>query len=323
MKTHLWKITLCALGICSGGLLAGAAPLQRTDVIAAPAWLLHLDCDGLRPTTLGQYILAETDKPDAKAKLAAFQSIFGFDLRTQLHGLTLYGHTAAPEDAVLVVYADFDADRLLVLAKAAKDYQIQPHHQHFISSWIDDKKPAKQDEKPRVYAAIQGPRVIFGQREASVASALDVLDGTAPSLAAGKLFPGLGTPGHAGFIAAAAGKLSLPEGDPNAAIMKLAQSVQLVVGEQQQQCQGTLTLVADSQDVAGHVLAITQGILALTKLQGGNPQAARLASAVTITQDGSNVIGTLTLPSSEVVEIWKADAARKAAAAEAVKSSNP
>src|SRR4051812_18470514 len=107
MKLNFWKFTLCAGCVCASGLLASAGPLQRADVAADPAWLVHLDCDSLRPTTIGRYVLSEMDKPEAKAKLAAFQSIFSFDLRTQLHGVTLYGATAAPEDGVLVLYADF------------------------------------------------------------------------------------------------------------------------------------------------------------------------------------------------------------------------
>ena len=96
MNTKLNQIIL--LGAC---LLASSGPtraatLQRGDVSADPAWLLHLDCDGLRPTAIGQYLLAEMDKPEAKAKLDAFESIFKFDLRTQLHGITLYGSSPVP-----------------------------------------------------------------------------------------------------------------------------------------------------------------------------------------------------------------------------------
>jgi len=94
--------------VCAAGWVASAAPLQQTDVAASPAWLLHLDADALRPTAVGQYILDEMDKPAARARLAIFQLIFSFDLRTQLHGLTLYGSSPAPEDGVLIVYADFD-----------------------------------------------------------------------------------------------------------------------------------------------------------------------------------------------------------------------
>jgi hypothetical protein len=315
MKPIIMKLAGWVAGLCVSSLLAQGAPLQRPDVIASPAWLLHLDCDRLRTTAVGQYILTEMDQPEAKAKLAALQTIFDFDLRTQLHGLTLYGTSVAPEDGVLMVYADFNADRLLLLARAAKDYQSTPHNQHVIHSWLDEKKPAKNGVKPRVFAAIQGNRVIFSQREAGVATALDVLDGTTPNLAAGQLFPNLGRPGTTEVIEAGAGKLNLPDSDPNATIMKLAQNIQLQVGEQQQQCLGTITLLTDNEQVATHVLQIAQGILFLTKMQTDNPERTQLANALSLSQDGASVVGHLALSSADLVKIMQADAAPKAAAA--------
>lgn len=314
MNSNLLKLTFGTY-VCALGWLAGATPLQRADVTANPTWLLHLDCDALRPTTIGQYILSEMDKPEAKAKLAVFQSIFSFDLRTQLHGATLYGTSPAAEDGVLIVYADFDPARLVTLAQAAKDYQSSPHGQNVIHNWIDEKKKAKDGVKPRIYAAIQGNRVIFGQREASVGQALDVLSGSAPSLAAGKVFPELGLPGNGHVVEAAAQKMKLPDSDPNAAILKMSQSVQLVMGESGQQFTGAVTLVADSDEVAGHVLSIAQGLLALSKLQTDKPESVAVANAITITQDGGRVVGSLVLPAGQAVQMMKADATRKAAQA--------
>ncbi len=315
MNSNFWKLTLGIGGVCACGLLAVAAPLPRADIAANPAWLLHLDCDALRPTTIGQHVLAETEKPEAKAKLAALQTIINFDIRTQLHAVTLYGSSPAPEDGVLMIYADFDPARLVTLAQAAKDYQTSPHGQTVIHNWIDEKKKAKDGVQPRVYAAIQGNRVIFGQREDSVARALDVFAAGASNLASSKAFPELGLPGNAHFVEAAARKMKLPDSDPNAAILKMSQSVQLVLGESQQQFNGALTLVADSEEVAGHVHSIVQGLLSLAKLQNDKPESVKIANAISLKQEGDRVVGNLVLPAGEVVEMMKADAARKAAKA--------
>ena len=315
MNSNFLKSLLCIGSACACGLLAVAAPLQRADVTANPAWLLQLDCDALRPTTIGKYILSEMEKPEAKVKLAAFQTIFNFDLRTQLHGVTVYGSGPAAEDGVLMIYADFDPARLVTLAQAAKDYQSSRHGDNVIHNWIDEKKKAKDGIQPRVFAAIQGNRVIFGQREESVARALDVFAVGAPNLASSKVFPELGLPGNGHFVEAAARKMKLPEGDPNAAILKMSQSVQLMLGESQQQFNGALTLVADNEEVAGHVQSIVQGLLALAKLQNDKPESVKVANAITLTKEGDRVVGNLVLPASVVVEIMKADAARKAAKA--------
>ncbi|MDB6110598.1 MAG: hypothetical protein JWR69_2348 [Pedosphaera sp.] len=312
MKPTLWKLTLCAACVCASSLTAGANTLQRSDVMDDPAWLVHLDFDGFRPTTLGQYVLAEMDKPEAKDKLAAFQTIFSFDLRKQLHGATLYGSGLAPEEAVLIVYADFEADRLVTLAKAAKDYHSKEHNQHVIHNWRDDHKKDKNGDKMRVYATIHGERVIFSQSESRVALALDVLDRTAPSLAAGSAFAGLGVPGNSHFLEAAARKMDFPDSTPNAAMLKLAKSLEFVLGEKDKKFHAAITLVADTEESAGHIVSIAQGLLALAKLQTEKPEATKFADAVVIKQDGARAHGSLTLPAGDILGMIKADAARKA-----------
>ena len=64
MNTNSIKLALCASGLIAAALTAPSAPLQRADVAAEPIWVLHVDCDGLRPTAIGQFLLAEMEKPD-------------------------------------------------------------------------------------------------------------------------------------------------------------------------------------------------------------------------------------------------------------------
>ena len=66
---------------------------------------------------------------------------------------------------------------------------------------------------------------------------------------------------------------------------------------------------------AFYVLSIAQGLVALMKIQTNKPESVKLANALTIVQDGASVSGKITLPAGDVVEIIKADAARKAARA--------
>ena len=313
MIMNFMKPAFCTCGLIAATVTALAAPLQRADVAADPTWVLHVDCDSLRPTAIGQFLLAEMEKPEAQAKFAAFQTIFNFDPRKQLHGLTLYSTGKAPEDGVLLVYADFDPDRLVTLAKAAKDYASTTYKAHIIHNWIDDKKKARNGVKPRVYAAIQGGRVvIFAQQEARVAQALDVLDRAVPNLAGGTVFPQLGAGGATSFIQAAARKMDIPDSAPNAAMLKLAKSARLEMGEAQGQLKATLNLQADDEQVAQQMVSVGQGLLALMKLQKDNPGSVKLAEALSLKQDGAGVLAALAVPVADAIELMKADAARKA-----------
>ena len=313
MNASLLRTTIYMGVLAAAGLAALAGPFQRADVPSQPAWVLHVDCDGLRPSAIGQYLLAEMEKPEAQAKFAAIQTMFNFDLRKQLHGLTLYCTGKTPEEGVLLVYADFDADRLVTMAKAAVGYQSTTYKQHVIHNWIDEKKKAGEGVKPRVYAAMHGGRVVvFAQQEARVARALDVLDRAAPSLASSGVFPDLGAARGGVYIQAAARKLDLPDSDPTAAFFRLAKMARLQVGEAQGQLRATLNLEANDAEVAGQMALVGKGLLALLKLQGNNPGSARLAEALSLKQDGAGVVLALAVPTGEVIELIKADAARKA-----------
>lgn len=311
MKTPLLRIALSAGCIVAAALTTNAGPLRRPDIGADALWVAHLDVDGMRPTAVGQFIESEMVKPEAQAKLAAFQALFSFDLRTQLHAVSLYGISKAPEDGLLILYADFEPERLVTLARAAKDAQNSSHGQHTIYSWLDEKKH-KHGTAQRIYAAIAGSRVIFGQSADRVAQALDVVDGASPSLATTTAFAPLGTPGDTSFLEAAARRLDLPGSDPHAAILKLSQSVRLQVAEAEKQLAATLTLQANDEEVAGHIYSIAQGLVALMKLQKEKPESVRFAEALSLKQDGSQVVVSMVLPDNDAVAMLKADAARKA-----------
>jgi hypothetical protein len=304
---------LLGLGtLLAAGINTNAGPLQRADVAAEPAWVLHLDFDGMRSTTVGQYIMGELEKPEAQDKFASFQAIFNFDPRKQLHGVTLYSTSQAAEDGVLVVYADFDADRLVTLAKSAHGYESTTHNQYAIHNWIDDKKKPKNGVQPRVYAAITGQRVIFGQRSSAVAAALDVIDRVSTSLAGSKTFPRLGAPSANAYVQGAARKLDLAQTDPNAAMLRMSKAARLELGESQQQVNATLSLDADSDEVAKSMLSIGQGLVGLIKLQKEKPDAVKMAEAMQFTQEGAVLVVGFNMPAADLIAMMKAEAARKA-----------
>ncbi len=312
MKSDLLKGALAAGCLSAAILGAGAGPLQRANVIRDPVWLLHVDCDALRQTVVGQYLLGEMEKPDAQKKFAAFQAIFNFDPRKQLHGLTLYGASALPADGVLLVQADFDSARLTTLAEGANGHESSTHGSSVIHSWIDDKKPAKDGVRPRVYAAIHGQIVVFGQKESRVAEALEVLDGTAPNLTAGSQFPALATLGSGSFIVGAARKIELPQSNPNAAVLRQSRTAMLSVGETGNQLQATLALEANGEEVATQIESIGRGIVGLMKLQTDKPESVKLAEHLTVQRDGANITARLSMAAGDAVEMMKAAAAGKA-----------
>lgn len=312
---------LCAsIGAIAGTLLAG--PIKRADVPGEPGWVLHLDVDGMRPTTVGKFLLAELNKPEADNKISSFEAMFGFDPRKALHGITIFNAGAGQENAVMLVYADFDAERLTKLARGARDYASVKHGKHVVHNWIDDKKEkalkqqGKEGAAPRTYAAITGNRVLFSERREALTKALDVIDGASTSLSQSKNYTDLGT-GNA-FLQASALKLDLPQSDPSAAIFRMAKAIRLGVSETNGKMMLQGTLDANNEEVAGNMTSIAQGMISLLKLKTDKPEEAiraRVAEALKVQQNGSTLNISMAVPSTDVVEYMKADAARRAAKA--------
>ncbi len=310
MKRHLFILATAAAAFAPA-TPGFAAPLERKDVAADPALLLHVDCDALRNSAVGQSVLNE---PEVQDKLAAVGALFDFDLRKQLHGLTVYTTMEHPKDGALILYADFDTNRLITLAKAADHFQSVTNGSHVIYSWLDDKKKGKEGAPPRVFGAILGHRLVFGQTQAHLADALEVMEGHAPNFSRSRALPDPAT-GETALIQGVILKFDFDSPDPNAAIFKMSKSVRLQLSEMGSSLAATVNFEAADADSATQVAAIAQGLVAILKLQKADANALKLANAIALKQNGPAVGLTVSFPSSEVIDMIKdgqAQAARRA-----------
>lgn len=313
MKTNLVQRLILLSALLLAALPVGAEPLKPAYVIANPDWLIHLDFDQLKKTRVGEFLLAEMEKPEATNKLAAFQAIFNFDPRRSIRGLTLYGQGTSPSDAILLVLGQFDADRLVTLAKGAQDHQSQPHRTYTIHSWIDKNMGARARGDGRTYGAIHpSGTVIFGQKEARVAQALDVLDQAQPSLQGKKFVDDITNAGGNAFLVAATLRPELPSSDPNAALLKRTRSVSLTLRQAEENLIANLSLQAEDQESAQQILTVGQGLTALLTMQTDNPEATALAQGLGLAQEGEKVRVSLKLPNSKVIQLMQKRENRRA-----------
>lgn len=291
---------LVALVVGAGTLQAN--PLQRSLIPEDAVWWIHVDVDQLKQTEVGRFLFGEMDKPEAQAKLAVFQAIFNFDPRQSLGACALYGRGQASSDAVLLLEGAFDAERLLILARAGEDYQSHTHRTHVIHSWIDKKQAAKGDGATRTYGALcPGGWVALGQSEKRIAEALDVLDGLIPSLAHSEAFTEWARVVERPTLLAAARRVEGLTADPRAAFLKHSSQYSLALGEEGKALFAEALLVTNDDETAARVLAIVQGLKALVALNTDDPNAIKLANSISLAQKGKEVIISLRLASADVV----------------------
>ena len=313
MKGTILKSVSIVICIVTSSTVVLAGPLRGSDVAESAGWVAHLDCDALRANALGKFILGEMAKPENQTKIDAVTAIFGVDVRTQIHGLTFYAAADTPHQPVLLVYGEFDTNRLITLAKSAQEYDSMEHGQYTVHSWLDNKRKNPDGTHPRVYAALPTTNmIIFGPRRQAVTDALDVLDKKADNLTAkGKYGEFLKSSGDKTFFQAAAPKMILPAAHPDKVIADLTTHVRLSAREESDRIAGVLSIGGRDEEVVRNMVSIAQGIVGLGKAQHEKPKLATLAEKVSIKQDGTEMTITFAAPSDEVIEFLKMAAAHK------------
>jgi len=291
-------------GVAAAALNAAAAPVKRADLPAHPAWVLHFDCDALRQTFLGKYLVYQMDKPELYSNMIAFQSIFSFDLRTQLHGITVYADNVTPTNNVVIVYADFDPDHIIKLFQGSEAAKTITTDRGVIYSWIDATKKTG-DNGPRKFAVVQPGRLITSMDKESVIAARSVIDGTAPNLASSKAFPELEAAGDATFLQIAADKMNFLGSEPNVALLKMSRHLKFQAGESQEQLSAVLSLDVGDENRARQMFFISQGLIAMLSLQPDCPKAAKLAGGLSVKQDHGALAVTLSVPSLDLIAAIK------------------
>jgi hypothetical protein len=290
---------------------APAAPLNRADVPARPLWVAHMDCDALRPTRLGKYLLAQMASPEWSADLPASRFIFAFNLRPRLHGVTVYSPGPSPDETVSIVYADLVPQRLIAWVKSGAAVEIIPAGRHLIYGWSETGRNPGGKEAARTYGVFEKSRLVIGQRRASVVAAMAVIDQKSANLHASGEWPELGSEKSGVFAQGEARKLDLPGADQYLALSKFACQMKFQAAENGGRLNAVLTLNEGDESAARQTYFVARSLIALASYQMNDPLAAWSARNTTVKNEGSVVTATLSATSSDFVAALKTDATRK------------
>jgi hypothetical protein len=297
MKHSLALLTLSLTAAAT----AVAGPLQRSQVAADSKWLLHLDADAFRGTSLGGKFFAEVlDVKSAKAK-EDLKAGLDFDLDwRQIHSITAYGSRHTPHG---------DPKGILILQT---DLQVQPALERAIAKNIPNLS-VERFEYPATplyqingdpWVAFQpGGLVILSKARESVEKALGVLSGERANLTSTASFEGYPAAPFTFFV------LGIAEGigqdanlPPNAAVLKKAEGGRLVIGEKGEALALNLDVKAASAEVAQQIQQLVQGLLALGALNADQkPDLAALVQGARVGQNGTLVSIGVEIPVAKVL----------------------
>ena len=295
--------TTCLSAALASTLLATsavAAPIKSEHIDSTAKWMLHVDINALMKTDIAQHAM-EQNKHLSGQKMEALKNLIGIDIKTGLHGATIFGN-GQPNNAVVIIHADAKPDNLINFAKLNDAYQEVTFQDHTIHSVPDDKKPGKRNH----ICFYSSNKVVVAPSVDSVKLGIELLNGNRKSVSVNGEMEKLGNFMDTPVLIAYGDFSSLHKGKgKKAETFKQVKRMGLSMGEVDGYMKGGLAVVTENAEVATQIEGFLRGILALGQLnKENNPGLATLAESVNINKAEGEVISIeMQMPTATLIEI--------------------
>lgn len=320
--------TLFAAFAVASANITIAGPLDHERVDRESAWVVHLDVEAGMNSLVGRHVAEKVPPIVAAAKL--MQDRWGFDPRTSLHGVTLYGF-AGEDDGVGIVCASSALDRFIERLPTTRD-QYERHEldaanadgtASILHSWVEDGRKWFCC----VRQSVGGERIaLFACTRSLLDRAIRVMDGRESSLRGSAC--ALGSAPRQGSIFFAAAK-NMDRADRRvrkSEILRKSKSIVVDIGEcsrgsdqptravpgQNVESQGEreffaeVRISAENEQGAKELRTLASGSLAVVSMAiAGQPDASQLADmlrSIVFEARGSELVMHARQSAARVVE---------------------
>jgi hypothetical protein len=280
-------LTLVAPASLAGGF-------DKRLISAEADWVAHLDVEALLTSSLFQSILSLEGELDFEnnSEYLELKAELGVDPLKVAKSLTLYGSEESPDEAIAILWATAEFDRVLERLKQEGDYRSFSDNGLAMHGWDEG---GGDGGAFHVYTTSEGERlVVFAEDTDDIAAAVQVLTGGSPSLAQAsepklKANP---TVGSLLFVEAAGGLSALSGLDTLSTVAEMASGLMLEIGESRSRINLRLAVETESGEDARGITQIINGARALAAFAGGDmPQSVHeLINAVRVQSRGTQVL---------------------------------
>ena len=244
-----------------------AGPLNKQQVSATANWLAHLDYEQVTTSQIGQLVRQEMAKFGIEEKLEDFATVFSFHPIDDVRDVTIYGNGPAREEAVVLIEANFDEEKLLALVRLNEHYEEIGYGDITLHRWLHEDE--KSGESQMMYGCLcNGDLVVMSAGLDAVTQAVDVLKGTASNAASG-VFDQAELNARGAFLQVAANDVAqMAQEQGKGAGFGQTDAIGLAIGETEGTFYIDLGLLAKSEEAASNITKILEGIGALAALAG-------------------------------------------------------
>ena len=293
-------VSVCvALAVWLGFMaVTQAAPVDLKQVPADAKWVVHVDVDAIRASTVvrNAYKKSMEMHPEAAAGFDLAKKFVGMNPREDLHGITLYDKVIGKPEGVVIVAADIDQKPLLALVEKAPDHKVVKSGDYELHTWTD-----KHHGNKTVAGAFYKGGIAFAEGADALKAALDLIGGKG-SNAVNSALAGPVPPGTTVLVRVTGIKSAgLPCKSP---IVKQMESARIVMGENNGESFFKGKAVMTNPEIASQVKTILEGGKALASLQaGGDVQLKKMVDALKITTEGNTLRVLWAAPANDVWDV--------------------
>ncbi len=314
MKNLPSLILLSAASILAAS--CGRAAVDPSIIPADARWVVYADLNGLRASTVGKELVAMGEKAQAEAN-----NVIGIDIQKAMATvgtITGYGanfsHDPKSIDGMIVLQGTSDLRKiaesvLLQGTIASPDTVAESKELPFPAYTVRPKHAGNTPGDTIIVAFPPEPVVLVSKSAAQIQKARDALRGKIPTVAKtpdAPLKPLLRASSE-GYVFAASivpPDEMFPDDQPQARVLKMANSGSLTLGEKAPNTFAHAQLIASSDEMADKITKILQGIIAAMSLTETNDkQLAEFMNSTTVTRDERTVTLRLAYSSERLAQM--------------------
>lgn len=299
----------CVVLLLSSAAAAGG--LDASMVSADARWLVHLDVKGLLTSRFGLHILEEVDARGHDQAVSRFAERVGFDPRTDLDSVTLWGMGYDPDSGVAVIRGRVDKETLLAFAARNEGYAEAEYGEYVLYRWT--QRPENRRDDGVRWGTFWADDVVLITRNREVLElAVETLDDPSATMAGLAGVPmGFGV-SYGAFLVAAGEDIPVPARHGIIAEDLSAGFVEL--GEENGTMFLNITATALTEKDGSDFRYMAQGILALSRMKLRQrekqdkplPVWAPLARSAAVTGTGATVSLGVALNTEDVITMIRA-----------------
>jgi hypothetical protein len=284
MNKSLWMISFVAFLPFS---LVEAKPLNLDQVADNANWLMHVDFDSARASSIGSFIMDEIEsKSEAVERMAEVRASYGVDPKG-FSGLTMFGN-GEHKKGIAIMSGGLDPEKMIAFARKNETFETIRVGKNEIHSLNQDKR------HPMAFATLKNNVIVGGPDADYVRQGIKLAKGKGasrgPIALLGDLRQIIDNPGFIAYVDVAKASAHHDLDRRGMGMAKKIKSMGIVVGEADGLVKMVAVVVVEDEETAAQMEGMANGMMAMAALgKDSKHRLADLMKSQSVTRTGNTV----------------------------------